>query len=157
MIAELGGSLGQGGFLRTQRTPPGSATVKVLCSEKTASILCSGKYDDIMSFKWAILMEELKLHAPVLTHVLTSCTASKQPSSNRMAIICVCASVLLKYWCSRMSLFQKIVMLILYAGHCGKQVRQSCDEKSYTEILLHNTGLFKTANLESHSQSKILD
>jgi len=26
MIAELGAPLGQGGFLRTQRTPPGSAT-----------------------------------------------------------------------------------------------------------------------------------
>jgi len=96
--------------------------IKVMCSEKTASILRSGSYDNLKNFTWDKLLQELRVHAPVLTDILHSCTSTKNPNPNRMAIIGFCAALLLKQHCPRMSLLQKIVMLILHAGHCGKQV-----------------------------------
>ena len=98
------------------------AEVKVMCSQKTASILRSSSYDDLKNFTWDKLLHELRVHAPVLTDILHSCTSTKNPSPNRMAIIGLCSAVLCKQRCSQMSLLQKIIMLILHAGHCGKQV-----------------------------------
>lgn len=110
--------------------------IKTMCSVKTASILRSGNYEDLSNFKWESLMKELKVHAPVLTSVLYSCMKSKSQGGNRMAVIGICASVLFKYRCSRMSLVQKIVTLILHAGHCGKQVSiyTMCQELGYQRI-----------------------
>lgn len=96
--------------------------VKLICSEKTASVLRSESYDDIKNFTWDKLIQEMRVHTPVLTDILCSCTSTKNPSSNRMAIVGLCGSVLFRHRCSRMSLLQKVIMLILYAGHCGKQV-----------------------------------
>ena len=99
-----------------------------MCSEKTASILRSDSYDDLKNFTWDKLIQELRVHAPVLTDILHSCTSTKSPSPNRMGIIGLCSALLLKQHCSRMSLVQKIVMFILHAGHCGKLV--ICDSRT---------------------------
>ena len=93
--------------------------MKVMCSEKTASILCSGDYHTSKTFRWRALLEEMNVHAPMLAYVLKSCTGK---SINKNAVIGACASILLRHRCSRMSLLQKFIMLILHAGHCGKQV-----------------------------------
>ena len=41
---------------------------------------------------------------------------------NRDAIIGICTAMLLKYRYSKMSLVQRILSIILYAGHSGKEV-----------------------------------
>ena len=53
--------------------------VKAMCSMKTASILHSGKYEDLSTSL------ELRVHASVLTSVLYSCAESKNPGGIRMA------------------------------------------------------------------------
>lgn len=96
--------------------------MKMMCSEKTVSVLRSKSYDVLKNFKWEDLLKEMSVHAPTLAHILQSCTGK---SSKKSAVIGVCASILLKSRCSKMSLVQKRVMLILHAGHCGKQVNRS--------------------------------
>lgn len=46
----------------------------------------------------------------------------KKFKSNRTATICVCAGILFKFHFPQVNLIQKIVSLILHAGHCGKMV-----------------------------------
>ena len=41
---------------------------------------------------------------------------------NRVAVICVCTAVLLKYRCKKFNLFQKVLSLVLYASQCSKKV-----------------------------------
>ena len=96
--------------------------LKTMSRVDTGSILRSG-YDAMVTFKWELLLRELEAHAPVLNTILHSCTATRKQRSNRNATIGVCASIILKYRCSRMSLVQKMVMLLLHSSHCGKLVR----------------------------------
>ena len=61
-------------------------------------------------------------HAPTLLAILYSCTKTKQPKSNREGVIGMCAALLFKLRYHCMSLVQKLVCTMLYAGHSGKQV-----------------------------------
>ena len=67
-------------------------------------------------------VNELAIYTPILLHILKAITYDKTERCNRDATFAVCASVLLKYWYQTMSIVQKIVSPILYAGHSSKQV-----------------------------------
>ena len=69
-----------------------------------------------------MVLQELHVHAHNLLHLLNSITSTKTDRDNQKAIIGMCASILLKHRYSKMSLVQKIVSVILYAGHTSKQV-----------------------------------
>lgn len=97
--------------------------MKVMCAVKTGSILRSGSYNDMKNFKWETMIGEMKTHAPVLTSILSSCIETSK--RNRKATIGVCASILFQCRSSQMSLLQKIIMLLLHASHCGKQVNKT--------------------------------
>ena len=96
--------------------------LKKLCSDETQSILRTQSLSNNPRFSWSAIYCEIQLHAPLLFNLLLSMTKTRQARSNRKAVICVCAAVLLKYRFSKMSLLQKVVSLILYAGHSSKQV-----------------------------------
>ena len=96
--------------------------MKMMCSEKTASVLRNKTYGMLKNFKWEDLLKEMRVHAPTVAHILQSCTGK---SSKKSAVIGICASILFKSRCSKMSLVQNRVMLILHAGHCGKQVSKA--------------------------------
>ena len=89
--------------------------MKAMCSVQVESILSSKINDDIT---WDKVMTELKKHAPTLIELL-SCTKT---CKSRVSTICMSAALLLTFCLSRMNLVQRIISLILYAGHCGKRV-----------------------------------
>ena len=94
-----------------------------MCSRaNTNSILCNQSSDALNTFTWGKLHDELAERAPLLLTLLEMCTHTRKPRINRQAVIGLCAVILLKFRFSKMSLVQKIVSLILYAGHAGKQV-----------------------------------
>jgi len=93
-----------------------------MCSGKTNSML---KSLDLKEFTWKNLISELSTTAPTFYSLLLSCTQPQKPRQNRDAVIGVCCVVLLKFRYSKMSLWQKVVSLILYAGQSGKMVRLS--------------------------------
>lgn len=96
--------------------------LKAMCKVSRSSILCSGSAEDLKNFTWDTLLNEADETAPVLSAILKECTHTKRLRSNRHAVIGMCLSILLKYRFEKMSLVQKIMTLILYAGHSGKQV-----------------------------------
>ena len=96
--------------------------MKKMCSKKVTSMLRSSSPEALKTFKWADLITELNKHAPVLVSILHACTQTRTFKSNRAATIGFCAAVLLKYRVPEMSLVQKLISLIMRAGHCGKQV-----------------------------------
>ena len=75
--------------------------------------------DNLKTFRWDLVLSELKLHVPMLMDILFSCTKTKFPRKNLTWIVC---SILFKFCYARMDAVQKVLSLILYAGHCGKQV-----------------------------------
>ena len=90
--------------------------LKAMCSSNVNSTLQNYSTNTMMTFKWDQLLTELRIYAPLLFAILQQCTA------NKTAIIGMCASLLLKSRCNRMSLVQNIISLILYAGHSSKLV-----------------------------------
>ena len=96
--------------------------IKTMCSARVQSILCSESKDVLKNFKWDDLMTELCTYAPLLNKILHFCTKTSKIKRNRDATIGTCAAILFKFRLSRMNLIQKIISLILHAGHCGKQV-----------------------------------
>ena len=86
------------------------------------SILCSQSVEDLKTFQFEKIYYELQNNASFLFSIFMSATKTKTPRENRMAVICVCTAVLLKYRFKRLNLFQKMLSLVLYAGHCSKLV-----------------------------------
>ena len=99
------------------------AELVAMCSRaNTNSILCNQSSDALNKFTWGKLHDELAERAPRLLRLLEMCTHTRKPRINRQAVIGMCAMILLKFRFAKMSLVQKMVLLILYAGHAGKLV-----------------------------------
>lgn len=94
----------------------------LMCSERVNSILSSQSMSDLKTFSWKALLSELSSNAPVFLSILQSCTHTRKPRQNKDGVIGMCCAILLKFRYQNMCLVQKILSLILHAGHCGKQV-----------------------------------
>lgn len=95
------------------------AEIKKMCSRHVNSVLQITNPEALATFQWDSLLAELKSHAPTLLSVLSAAVYKKE---NATALIGVCCAVLFKSRNTRMSLFQKLVAMILHVGHCSKQV-----------------------------------
>ena len=93
------------------------------CSDSVPSILRSNSIEHIKDFQWAQVIDEAKERMPVLLRVLKKCTETPTQRENENAIIGLIISLLAKLRRPQASLFQKVVSLILYSGHCSKRVR----------------------------------
>lgn len=92
--------------------------VQALYSDSFQSVLRSKDVNDLK-------LGEAQDSAPTLLQLLESCTRPASgglPKPNRKAIIGLCICILCRYRRPSMSLFQKIISLILYSGHSAKQV-----------------------------------
>ena len=99
------------------------AEVKVLCSDRTNSVLLSKSKEDLCSFSHEKVYNELVPCAPTLLEILKACTGHcKASEPNCKQVICLCAVILAKQRRPSMSLMHRIISVILYAGHCSKQV-----------------------------------
>lgn len=93
--------------------------VRLMASQ---SFLCSKSKDDLKEFKWDRIHAELSHKAPVLLNILLHATKTRVPRPNTHIVIGTCVAILLKHRNPKMSLLQKIISLLLYAGHASKQV-----------------------------------
>lgn len=99
--------------------------LRVMCSESTNSILSNQSVSELKDFTWNKLLSELEKYAPTFLMILRESTHTRRPRHNRNAVIGMCAALILKLRFSKMCLVQKIMSLILYGGHSGKQVSYS--------------------------------
>ena len=93
--------------------------IKKMCSQEVNSIL-QGPVKDIASFKWESVLAELNANAPTLLSVLSAAVGKLSETSS--TTIGVCCGIILKSRFNKMSLVQKMVAVILQAGHSSKQV-----------------------------------
>lgn len=96
--------------------------IKEMCTHNVDSILQQASCESLINFQWINLISELQKHAPTLMTILNACTKTRRQRENRNGVIGMCAAVLLNFRHNRMSLVQKLISTILYAGHSGKQV-----------------------------------
>ena len=91
-----------------------------MCSHTVVSVLQSKSKDALQAFQWSKLAEQMIDHAPLLTEILTACVHSKS-TPNTDAIVGLCGSI---FNCRNksMNLVQKIISIILYSEHSGKQI-----------------------------------
>ena len=96
--------------------------ITALCSDKANSLLTCQSAEALACFCWDDLESEIKIHAPTLTSLLHSCFKTRLPRQNLQQMICLCTALMCKHRRSSMSLLHKVISLILYSGHCSKQV-----------------------------------
>ena len=96
--------------------------LRQLCSDKCSSLLRSNKPDDITNFKWINVIEEAQKCMPVLLKLLRKCTETPTERDNVTAVIGVIITILAKHQRPQLSLFQKVVSILLYSGHSSKRV-----------------------------------
>ena len=88
------------------------------------SFLSCQMKDDLKEFQQNRLHAELSLKAPVLLSILLDATKTRVPRPNSHIVIGTCVAILLKHRNPKLSLLQKIISLVLYAGHASKQVHK---------------------------------
>ena len=100
---------------------------KQLCSKKVNSIQRTTSAETIKQFNWSSIITEARVHAPILLQLLSTLSAKKsrkkKPDKSHNSVIGVLLCVLCKHRNPSMMLFQRVLSLILYAGHSAKQVR----------------------------------
>ena len=113
------------------KSPIRDATVTEICKEvkKEVITIASRKYGDsllrlgqmkLSQFSWKPIVKELQHDAPVLFSILS--TVLCKNGKMKLADIGFTASVLLKNYCTHLALPQAVISVILYSGHCSKQV-----------------------------------
>ena len=71
---------------------------------------------------WKQVEREMAMRCPLLLRILTAATRTRSERANRTTTIVMCFAVIVKHRNPNVNLLQKIISLILYAGHCSKQV-----------------------------------
>lgn len=99
--------------------------IKYLCSRRAKSLQRRHDASTLTEFNWDAVVEEASEHAPNLVQILMECTrkSPKQPEGVHKCMVGMCLSLLCKHRNPKMTLFQRIVSLVLYSGHSAKQVR----------------------------------
>ena len=71
------------------------------------------------------LMGELQTKAPTLLTLLKLCLQTRKPRKNTDGVIIMITSLLCKHRRPSACQLQRIISLILYSGHCSKQVSEN--------------------------------
>ena len=104
-----------------------------LCTTKHgSSILRKTASKDLTLFTWKKIVHELKLCAPVLYKFLKAVIVRKQKGAQKKFLkkqkyrstssVGIAASIMLKCRNKFLSQAQSVLSVLLYAGHCSKQV-----------------------------------
>lgn len=98
--------------------------LKAMCSMHVNSVLRGKTNESLKNFDWHTYLTEIQSNAPVLHKILLG-SAKKNDRVNKSGVIGMCIAILLKIRSNKMNLIHKIIGLILYTGHSGKQVKQN--------------------------------
>ena len=102
---------------------------EALVSTKFNSILRRKGKDDPLQFNWELVLQEWEKQAPIFFSFLKSaaCTPavrSAQPIPTKaIPPVCMAGAILLKVRNQNMSVLQRIISMLLNAGHVSKKVR----------------------------------
>ena len=74
----------------------------------------------LQEFNWDAIVDEATEHALNLVQLLAECTKRKKIRDDTKSIIGMLLSLLCKNRNPKMTLFQRMISLVLYAGHSAK-------------------------------------
>ena len=120
--------------------------VATICSDNFQSILRLKTTDSVKNFNHIVstIIGEMEKIAPTLLSLLKSCLKTKKPRPNTDVFLAVILSIVCKNRRPAACIIQRIVSLILYAGHSSKQVSDCSTARCSIlkeNISLHNAGL----------------
>jgi len=98
--------------------------MKTICSLSHNSILRSN-HEAVKHFSWEIIWKELVQQVPTLVSFL-----EKLLPKSEYKFFAYLISVILKHRCKHMSLFQRVMSVLLYANGTSKQVSKSLNRLS---------------------------
>ena len=102
-----------------------SKELKNMCSKSFDSILRDESQAALEHFSWESVWGELIRSAPTLMAILQGSITRKksvEQSQRVKPVLCMCASMLLKFRNSQMCYLLCVVSLLLHLGHAGTQV-----------------------------------
>ena len=117
--------------------------IKSLCSDP---YLLNKNKVSLSNFSWDSFYEILKVKAPTILAFLDACV-SQSSSLDSKVVVGVCAAILAKARRPAASLFQHIISIILFSGHCSKKVMLMLCHERYIIMVCYNTiiGVYKTS------------
>lgn len=103
--------------------------IKNLCSVKVNSLQRSRNANMFKQFNWGDVIDEAAQHSPTLLQLLTALTGrgnrSAASDKRQDVVVGMLISILCRHRNANMALFQRVMSMILYAGHSAKQVQIS--------------------------------
>lgn len=96
--------------------------VASLCSDNLSSVLRKTEKENLMTFKWDELFQEATQYAPCLVKILVVAFKVMNKKKSYIQPISLIISLLCTFRRRTMNMVQKIISVILFAGHCSKQV-----------------------------------
>lgn len=98
--------------------------VAAICSDRFNSITTQKSKSAIKNFShtYKSLLDEIRDRAPTLLTLLQYCLSTKQPGRNADAEIAFIVSIMGKHKRPSACQMQRVISLIMYAGHASKQV-----------------------------------
>ena len=91
-----------------------------MCSNKAESYLQGLPLSKLQSFTWQNVVEDVKTNAPTLAELLSACIQKRK--SNFNVNFGLCAAIICNSRQQAMNVVQKLISLVLYAGHSSKAV-----------------------------------
>jgi hypothetical protein len=88
-------------------------------SENISCLFGRSGVNDLISFNWQRMYQEISRLAPNFMMVSSSCLNLLSRKKNSIPVILVIMSILCYFRNIRMNLFHKVISLILCAGHCS--------------------------------------
>ena len=79
-------------------------------------------WESLISLDFDQIFEEMNSKTPTLLTLLKNCLKTKTPRSNGKIMLAMTAGIIFKHRRSSCSLLQRVISLVLYAGHSAKQV-----------------------------------
>ena len=108
--------------------------MKKLCSKRVNSLLRRKDCTSLQEFNIHGVISEMKVHAASVLTLLRGCLQGRNRSRAKKTksrafdedlVVGICSAILLRGRSQRMSLFQRVISLILYSGHASKRVSMS--------------------------------
>ena len=110
-------------FLKEQLARVIRRDLRAISSTKANSLLSQKTAESLTTFSWDMLLDEFHSKAPFLMFILNVCMETKGQRKNTKGVVGMCMALIIKHRFGTMSLVQRIVSMVLYSGHAGKQVR----------------------------------
>ena len=100
--------------------------LNIMCRRSSTCVLGERSKDIVATFSWDKLIKCFKKNAPTTSIILEACIKQgyrwKKRLPNTDLLIGIVVAIILRIRSQKLNLIQRIVSVVLYAGHASKRV-----------------------------------